>query len=38
MATSQQSKRPATMLRYGNIKATIWQNVSEQGPYVALLQ
>ncbi len=35
MATSQQSKRPATMLRYGNIKATIWQNVSEKGPFFA---
>ena len=34
-ATNQQSKRPATTLRYGNIKATIWQNVSEKGPFFA---
>lgn len=31
MATNNSSKRPATTLRYGNIKATIWQNVSEKG-------
>jgi len=28
-------KRPATTLRCGNIKATIWQNVSEKGPFFA---
>jgi hypothetical protein len=33
MATSNSSKRPATTLRCGNIKATIWQNVSERGPF-----
>ena len=33
MATNQQSRRPATTLRCGNIKATIWQNVSEKGPF-----
>ena len=35
MATSNSSKRPATTLRCGNIKAAIWQNVSEKGPFVA---
>ena len=35
MATNQQSKRPATKLRCGNIKATIWHNVSEKGPFFA---
>jgi len=35
MATNQQSKRPATTLRCGIIKATIWQNVSEKGPFFA---
>mgnify|MGYP003581344148 CR=1 FL=1 len=30
MATTNQ---PATTLRYGRIKATIWQNVSEKGPF-----
>ena len=30
MATNNQ---PATTLRYGSIKATIWQNVSEKGPF-----
>ena len=35
MATNQQSKRPATTLRCGNIKATVWQNVSENGPFFA---
>ncbi|GKS63955.1 hypothetical protein YTPLAS72_12590 [Nitrospira sp.] len=35
MATNQQSKRPATTLRCGNIKATIWQNVSEKKPFFA---
>ncbi|UVT18562.1 MAG: hypothetical protein H8K03_12065 [Nitrospira sp.] len=33
MATNTSSKRPATTLRCGNIKATIWQNVSENGPF-----
>lgn len=33
MATNTSSKRPATTLRCGNIKATIWQNVSEKGPF-----
>ena len=35
MATNNSSKRPATMLRCGNMKATIWQNVSEKGPFFA---
>ena len=35
MATNQQAKRPATTLRCGNSKATIWQNVSEKGPFFA---
>lgn len=35
MATTNSSKRPATTLRCGNIKATIWQNVSEKGPFFA---
>lgn len=30
MATNNQ---PATTLRYDRIKATIWQNVSEKGPF-----
>jgi hypothetical protein len=30
MATN---KQPANTLRCGNIKATIWQNVSEKGPF-----
>ena len=30
MATNN---KPATQLRCGNIKATIWQNVSEKGPF-----
>ena len=29
------NSRPATTLRCGNIKATIWQNVSEEGPFFA---
>ncbi len=33
MATNHSSKRPATTLRCGNIKATVWQNVSEKGPF-----
>jgi hypothetical protein len=36
MATNHSSKRPATTLRCGNIKATIWQNVSEKGPFFAM--
>jgi len=35
MATNTSSKRPATTQRCGNIKATIWQNVSEKGPFFA---
>ncbi len=35
MATNTSSKRPATTLRCGNIKVTIWQNVSEKGPCFA---
>ena len=30
MATNN---KPASTLRYGDIKATIWQNVSEKGPF-----
>ena len=30
MATNN---KPANQLRCGNIKATIWQNVSEKGPF-----
>ena len=30
MATNN---KPANTLRCGNIKATIWQNVSEKGPF-----
>jgi hypothetical protein len=34
MATKkQQSKQPANTLRCGNIKATIWENSSEKGPF-----
>jgi len=32
MATNN---KPANTLRCGNIKATIWQNVSEEGPFFA---
>ena len=32
MATNN---KPANTLRCGNIKATIWQNVSENGPFFA---
>ena len=32
MATNHLSQRPATTLRCGYIKATIWQTVSEKGP------
>ena len=36
MATKkQQSKQPANTLRCGNIKATIWENTSEKGPFFA---
>ena len=35
MATNNSPKRPATTLRCGNVKATIWQNVSEKGPFFA---
>jgi hypothetical protein len=36
MATKkQQSKQPANRLRCGNIKATIWENASEKGPFFA---
>ena len=35
MNRAVQSKRPATTLRYGNIKATIWRNVSVKGPFFA---
>jgi len=31
MAAITSSQRPATTLRCGNIKATIWKNVSEKG-------
>ena len=32
MATNN---KPANTLRYGNIKATIWENTSEKGPFFA---
>ena len=35
MATNNSSKRPATTLRCANIKAAIWKNVSENGPFFA---
>jgi hypothetical protein len=35
MPTNKKSTRPATTLRCGNIKATIWQNISENGPFFA---
>jgi hypothetical protein len=35
MAIKKQSKQPANTLRCGNIKARIWQNVSEKGPFFA---
>ena len=35
MVTNPSSKRSAITLRCGNIKATIWQNVSEKGPFFA---
>ena len=33
MATN--NKKPTHILRCGSIKATIWQNVSEKGPFFA---
>ena len=33
MATNK--KQPANQLRCGNIKATIWENTSEKGPFFA---
>ena len=33
MAINNSSKQPANTLRCGNIKATIWENVSEKGPF-----
>lgn len=33
MATN--NKKPANQLRCGNIKATIWENTSEKGPFFA---
>jgi len=35
MATNHSSTRPATTLRCGNIKATIWHNASEKRPVFA---
>jgi hypothetical protein len=35
MTTNTSSKRPATTLRSGNIKATIWEDVSEKGSFFA---
>ena len=32
MATNN---KPPNTLRYGNIKATIWENTSEKGPFFA---
>jgi hypothetical protein len=29
------NKKPANQLRCGNIKATIWENTSEKGPFFA---
>jgi hypothetical protein len=29
------NNKPTNQLRCGNIKATIWQNVSEKGPFFA---
>jgi hypothetical protein len=37
IATNHSSKRPATTLRCGNIKATIWQNVGEKGPFFSTI-
>ena len=33
MATN--NKKPTQTLRSGNVKATIWQNASENGPFLA---
>jgi len=35
MATNNSSRRPANTLRCGNIRATIWENRSEKGPFFA---
>jgi hypothetical protein len=35
MATNNSSKGPATTLRCGNIKATIWENTGEKGSFFA---
>jgi len=35
MATNTSPERPAIALRCGNIKATMWQNVSEKRPSFA---
>ena len=35
IATNKQFKQPANTLRCGNIKATIWENTSEKGPFFA---
>lgn len=35
MVIKNSSKRQAYTLRCGNIKATIWRNVSEKGPFFA---
>jgi hypothetical protein len=37
MATKNSSQPPTTTLRCGNIKGTIWQNVSEKGPFCATI-
>ena len=29
------NNKPANTLRYGSIKATIWENTSEKGPFFA---
>ena len=29
------NNKPANMLRCGNIRATIWQNVSEKSPFIS---
>jgi hypothetical protein len=35
MATNTLTKRPATTMRCGNIKTTIWHNVSQKEPFLA---
>jgi len=35
MAARKPSKQPVNTLRCGNIKATIWENVGEKGPFFA---